>query len=671
MNIHQAYTKSDSNTPIVIITCKNVNVAKIIIDVAKTKVIRCHPIALGTNGQREVAQKMMLTAPGQGIWLVLENGHLDLPYLAAIPRTMEEIHYSDEHFRLYITAEAAPNFPTNLLEIALRQYAEPAIGLKAKMISSLSWIEQDMIDSSSTSNWITLLYSMSFLHSWMLARKEFVQSAWCEQHEFHRSDLLMSFHFMQSIIEANENKGRGMLRVEVPWPTVQQVFAEIILGSALNQVDQVVLETQIKRYMSTRILSSDFHYGLDFPGPFGKDFQSTIRQLGIQTLNETAEVFGLDAWVGWETEEIRSDNTLTCLRLALSSNSEPTFPTTIQGNEHFILESATRMLGEMPQSLEPELDALKPPYNLLASSECYQLNRVLGIARNDLRNVVENLKNGLQFTSKNDSIAKAMLLGQTPKRWMSLSFGIQSLATWSSHLRESHSQVSARMRGVQGPVAIGHCFSPASVIRHHLLYVCSKHRWPHESAKLTLKISGADGGAGETAKELVLTGILLEGAGWDSRHSKLVITPATAGKRTLMPLPPARLIVEQGHGGTQTVVGDSVVACKVPLYPSKSHRGGEAILEAALMTVRHVPTSIHICPYPCNESMSMIHARGEDCCRCGLLFTIVLTFAACVFPVAGLAAACARAECLCAVLCRRQKLYRPQSWHAVEIKNNA
>ena len=65
----------------------------------------------------------------------------------------------------------------------------------------------------------------------------------------------------------------------------------------------------------------------------------------------------------------------------------------------------------------------------------------------------------------------------------------------------------------------------------------------------------------------------------------------------------------------------------------------------------------------------MMHEGGEDYSRCGLPFGIVLTFAACVVPVAGLAAACARAECLRAVLCRRQK-HRP-SWHAVEMKSNA
>jgi hypothetical protein len=591
MSIHQAYANSDSNTPIVLMTCKNVNAAKVIMDVAKTKVIRCQQIALGSNGQRELAQKMMLTGPGQGIWLVLENGHLDFPYLAGLPRAMEDIHYSDEHFRLFVTAESLPNFPTNLLEVSVRQYAEPAIGLKAKVIASLSWVEQDTIDSSSTSDWILLLYSMSFLHSWMLARKEFVQCAWCGEPEFHRNDLLMSFHFMKAIIEANEHKSRGISRVEVPWRTVRQVFAEVILGSALNQLDQAVLETQVERYMSSRIYNSDFHYGLDFPGPFGKDFQSTIRHLDTHTFNESAEVFGLEAWIDFETEVARSAGILTCLRLALSASSQQSAQSsgTIQDNKHIILQFATSMLQDMPQSLAPELDALKPPYNLLVSSECYQLNRLIGVARDDLRNLVEDLKNGVQFTHKNDSTAQAINLGQTPKRWMSLSFAIRSMATWFAHLKESYSQVAAQMRGVKGPVAIGLCFSPASVFRYHLQHVCSKHKWPHESAKLKLKISGASGGAGDQSKELVLTGLLLEGAGWDPRASKLVTTPASVGKHTLTPLPVARLVVEQNQGGAQPGVGDSAVTCRVPLYLSRSHRGGEAILEASLMTVRQSP----------------------------------------------------------------------------------
>ena len=119
--------------------------------------MKCQSISLGNAGQRDLAEKMMLSGPGLGIWLVLENGHLDLPYLSSIPSVMDKTDVPDEHFRLFITAEFVSKFPTNLLEISLRQYAAPALGLRAKVIASLSWIEQDTLEAVTSSEWMTLI----------------------------------------------------------------------------------------------------------------------------------------------------------------------------------------------------------------------------------------------------------------------------------------------------------------------------------------------------------------------------------------------------------------------------------------------------------------------------------------------------------------------------------
>jgi hypothetical protein len=73
MNMHDAYSKSDSQTPILILTCSNVNPATVVQDVAKTKVIRCQAIPLGNTGSRELAQKMMISGPGLGMWYQLSS----------------------------------------------------------------------------------------------------------------------------------------------------------------------------------------------------------------------------------------------------------------------------------------------------------------------------------------------------------------------------------------------------------------------------------------------------------------------------------------------------------------------------------------------------------------------------------------------------------------------
>ena len=126
------------------------------------------------------------------------------------------------------------SLPTRLLQISLRQYAEPALGLKSKFVSSLSRINHDAIESIASSEWIVLLYAMSFLHSWILARGEWALHGWCLPHEFHSNDLLQGFRFMKAVFEDPQNMLPGMSKTDIPWETVQKMCSDILFGSAIE-----------------------------------------------------------------------------------------------------------------------------------------------------------------------------------------------------------------------------------------------------------------------------------------------------------------------------------------------------------------------------------------------------------------------------------------------------
>lgn len=459
---------------------------------------------------------------------------------------MDSINFSDEHFRLIIATDAAPNLPTSLLEISLRQYVEPATGLKAKVIASLTWIEQDRLEAVSTSEWVTLVYAMSFLHSWMLARRELTHGGWSLMHEFHRNDLLLCFDFMKSIIEANEHKSHGMSRPEIPWHTAQQMYTEIILGSAvLQKDDKTVLETEIKRYVSSRVYASDFHYGLDFPGPFGQDMHSTVRHLLIHNVTESVGVFGLDSAVSIEFERTKSENLVSFLSTALSllnDNLKVDTNTTYAGNEEPVLERAKHILDELPSDIAlPDDDdgnasplrGLKSPLmkssgmpvrqsvvamQHFALSEHRQLLVLLETVRRNMRDVISTLNGGLRMSKAHHSIAVSLLLGSTPNTWMAISFAIPQLSKWFDHVKEAHSQVSMMLGKFGGSVGLGHCFCPAALMRFHLQTICTKRRLAHEAVNVILKIGGTETSGSDKANELDITGLWIQGAGMSLVH---------------------------------------------------------------------------------------------------------------------------------------------------------
>jgi len=590
MNIHEAYACSDPQTPIVILTCKHVHSATIIQDVARTKVIKCQTISLGNSGQRNFAEKMMLSGPGLGIWLLLENGQLDLSYLAGIPGIMEKINGWDEHFRLFITAEFIENFPTNLLAISLRQYAEPALGLKANLIASLSWIEPDILEAVASSEWVTLVYAMSFLHAWTVARKAFSKRGWCRQYEFHRNDLLHCFTFMKVIIEANEERSHGMSRPEIPWQTVQQMYTHVVLGSAIDhKEDQAVLETQIKRYITSRVYSSDFSYGLDFPGPFGQDLQSFVKSLSTHAANESADVFGLDSAVRMETDSSQSDHMRSYLLTALSKSraSDDTEMSSVRSQEQIVLDIATKMLDEIPSQLDLDISTDtrlqgrqgSRAMQVFCASERQQLHFVLRTVRMELDDLMVHLRYGLQLGTERRQLASAILRAGTPANWMSRSFHIPYLPKWIEQVRGAHGQIEMIMTSeLKGPIGIGYCFNPAALTRYHLSQMCSTNNWPAESAQVTLMISNTDLEGEKVNNDLQVSGLWLQGAGWDARASKLVASPNSA--KAFVALPPARLVVEQ-----RSPEAGGLMAFKAPLYTSTSARSSAAIVDVLLMTV--------------------------------------------------------------------------------------
>ena len=610
MNIHEAFSKSDNQTPILILTCKNVNAASIIQDVAKTKIIKCQSIALGNTGSRELAQKMMLSGPGLGLWLLLENGHLDLSYLPTLPPAMEKMDFSDKNFRLFITADPVQSIPTNLLEISVRQYAEPAVGIKGKLIASLSWIEPDTLEAVSINEWTSLLYSISFLHAWVLARSEFHQSGWNMPYEFHRTDILQCFDLVKTIIETNERKSLGMSRTEIPWTTVQQMFCEIILGSAVQLMcDKAILEAMIKRCISRRIYSGDVSYGIDFPTPYG-DMQTIIKTLLVQTVNESAEVFGMDSVLSIDMEKARSEDLVGYLKTCLSIRKASQTTTKFSGYERYILEVVANIQEHLPPdialesksgmssplqgvssgmqgregraSFNPSAQPMKP-MELFAVSEHRQLHFLLETVRRDIRCLNRNFQAGLKMSGELETLAVSIQMGGTPESWMALSFVIPSLASWLEHLKESHSQVSMMVEDFKGSVSIGHCFSPAALARYYLQQVCAKHRWSHESCHVILKFGNADQSAIEKAKELVLTGLWLHGAAFDTRACKLLANPRNA--LSLVPLPPGRLVVERGSARNQTGEGENITF-RAPLYTSKSVTSRTSIVDVHFLTVR-------------------------------------------------------------------------------------
>ena len=108
-----------------------------------------------------------------GSWVMLQNCHLGLKFMAEIEQSM--IKFEDIHaeFQLWITTEPHIKFPIGLLQMSIKITNEAPAGVRAGLKASYNWINQDMLDVVSHPQWKTMLYALCFMHTIVQERRKF------------------------------------------------------------------------------------------------------------------------------------------------------------------------------------------------------------------------------------------------------------------------------------------------------------------------------------------------------------------------------------------------------------------------------------------------------------------------------------------------------------------
>ena len=89
------------------------------LDLAKKHKKQVRTISLG-QGQEPAARKLISTGVAQGSWVMLQNCHLGLKFMAEVETTMLKLDDIEPGFQLWITTEPHPKFPIGLLQMSIK-----------------------------------------------------------------------------------------------------------------------------------------------------------------------------------------------------------------------------------------------------------------------------------------------------------------------------------------------------------------------------------------------------------------------------------------------------------------------------------------------------------------------------------------------------------------------
>lgn len=98
-------------------------------ELARKKKVQIAKVSMG-EGMETMANKHIAVFMRDGGWLILNNCHLAIPYMAEMEDIMnpkgKEIH---DNFRIWLTTESVPDFPLGLLQLAIKVGYEPPKGI--------------------------------------------------------------------------------------------------------------------------------------------------------------------------------------------------------------------------------------------------------------------------------------------------------------------------------------------------------------------------------------------------------------------------------------------------------------------------------------------------------------------------------------------------------------
>ena len=118
------------------------------------------------EGQEIIALNKIRDGFLSGSWVILQNCHLGLGFMAEIEGILGKAEQIEDDFRLWITCESTPKFPIGLLQMSIKVTNEPPKGLKAGLQRTFSTIvSPDTLEKHDTEKWRMLLYCVCFLHS--------------------------------------------------------------------------------------------------------------------------------------------------------------------------------------------------------------------------------------------------------------------------------------------------------------------------------------------------------------------------------------------------------------------------------------------------------------------------------------------------------------------------
>lgn len=182
-------TDSLPKEPILVVISPGADPSQEIQELAESVVGKEHfqQVAMG-QGQASIAIQALRNCAVNGDWLCLKNLHLVTAWLPTLEKELNSLD-PHENFRLWLTTESHPKFPTVLLQSSLKVTYEAPPGIKKNLQRTYDSWNQDYVAQGNSILRSQALFALAWFHAVVQERRCYIPQAWSKFYEFSFADL--------------------------------------------------------------------------------------------------------------------------------------------------------------------------------------------------------------------------------------------------------------------------------------------------------------------------------------------------------------------------------------------------------------------------------------------------------------------------------------------------
>ena len=437
------------------------------------------------------------------------------------------VHEVHKDFRLWLSSEPSPSFPSTILENGIKLTIEPARGIKANLLGSFSNLDPEFLEiSKNSAEFKKLLFGLCFFHAVVRERSKYGALGWNNKYVFSHADLKISMDQLRVFVEDSTSG--------IPFEALHYLAAECNYGGRVtDDKDRRLLANILDDYYTNNIFDESYSLSRDriYYVPQEGSLTSYISYIDSLPMNDPPEVFGLheNAQISFALKE---SSLLFSALLKLQPNAKCTES---KGWSERVDQIASDIELRLPPPFDLERAESEFPVcyeesmNTVLTQELIRFNRLLHTIKNSLSSLRRGVKGLIEMSSELEEMAKSMIHSKLPHTWKAISYpSLKPLGSWVSDLLDRITFFTTWLNDRKAPNVFwisGFYFTQA-FITATLQNYARKHNLPIDTIKFDFRVLKlAESKAVENVAPedgVIISGLFLDGAKWDDRKQELV-----------------------------------------------------------------------------------------------------------------------------------------------------